>query len=115
MQSRPKVSLFRSAARIALASLLCVLLLAAITASANDGFHKRLHAGTGTAGHLCLVCCLIKGHISGAEAAPVLAPFAAALLLPNALPPAIATARIDVALAHSRGPPAILISCPVVG
>jgi hypothetical protein len=53
--------------RGALAALLALLLLAAMTVSVSELLHQSLHNRSTVNGHICLVCSFAKGQVEANE------------------------------------------------
>jgi hypothetical protein len=96
-------------AKTAVAALLAAVLLASALLSANHALHQLLHQDNGGKAHLCLICSLAKGQVSGAEAAAISVVFVLSWMgilrhFNSAL-----IASFDYQLSPSRGPPDVFL------
>jgi hypothetical protein len=105
MQVKGKFAEYGPVAKPALAGLLAVLVLLSSVLAASPYLHRLLHQERSHNTHPCLVCSLVKGHLSAAGIASA----TALLLLPFAFcvcPLRVAaTASLDYRLSPSRAPP----------
>jgi len=69
-----------AAPKAVLAALMALLILAATILSVCSALHQTLHHDPALDSHLCLICSLVKGQASGADAS-VRLPLALGLLL----------------------------------
>jgi hypothetical protein len=96
----------RSAAKAILVGLLAVLLVVAASISVSHALHQSLH-DNGKAGHLCLVCMLVKGQVSAADVPVVFTVFLATLFFFAPLVSAAKFAVVDRRLSPGRAPPCL--------
>jgi hypothetical protein len=105
VRREPTFSKVGFGARSALAALLAVLFSVAAFVSVSHGLHRALHLKTATVTHVCLICSLAKGHVTVADALPVLALLAAVLVFSLPVLQKVRYGASDRRLAPSRAPP----------
>ncbi len=88
-----------------LAAALAFLVLAAATFSVSHALHNSLHASGSTDHHLCLLCSLAKGQVSGAEVALTTAVLVICVATGLRLTEWLSLPGIDYRLLPSRAPP----------
>src|ERR1051326_3328385 len=111
--SQPAV--MRYPGRAILSCILCGLLLLSAAASANHALHKKLHASSGAAAHLCLICSFSKGEVGGTSDFTRLLSVILALLFSIPFLRFWFPRPMEHRLAPSRGPPFFLSPSRVAG
>jgi hypothetical protein len=91
------------------------LIFLAATVALTPALHKQLHPDSKASAHFCLVCLLVKGHITTANVASTC--LAAVLIWFGASVCAgtFPFASFDYRLSPSRAPPSVSSSITVVG
>jgi hypothetical protein len=95
----------RKAAQPAIAGLLAVLLLFAVTLSVCPSLHQYLHHDAGEPDHHCLVCLFAQGQVNAAAGAVAVFAFFLAIVYFAAWALTGAQPAPDFRLSPSRAPP----------
>jgi hypothetical protein len=95
----------RRAGTAALAVVLIAMISLLTAGATSASLHQRLHGDDYDAGHACILCMMIHGHMDCAAPAAVRDGFVAIVTSFASPAASAATPRVDLRLSPSRAPP----------